>query len=349
MTGKTHEVQPSPLLETEALEVHFTVGGGLLRRFGQVVRAVDGVTLSVDRGTTMGVVGESGSGKSTLGRALVGIHRHTGGSLRFDGTETSAMDRDTERIWRSSVQMIFQDPFDALNPRMTVGMSIAEPLVAHRWGDRSARRERVLDLLELVGMDADVADRYPHEFSGGQLQRVVIARAIALHPSLVVCDEPTSALDVSTQANILNLLKRLQRELGLTYVFISHDLGVVRQVADTVAVMYGGKLAEVSPAAQLFDRPLHPYAAGLMSAVPGEELLAGAERRPLTIEGETYDPAGDHTGCNFAPRCPFATRLCREVDPPLTQALDDRHVACVHWEQLHADRTLDVFVDRVER
>ena len=337
----SEESDLTPLMQLEGLEVHFT---GARRRNGQrqVVRAVDGVSFDVHRGRTLGIVGESGSGKSTLGRAIVGAYPHTGGILRFKGEDVAELSKPGLRRWNKATQMIFQDPFDALNSRMRIGTSIAEPLVAHRVGDRTSRRERVLELLDLVGLEADVVDRYPHEFSGGQLQRVVIARAITINPELIVCDEPTSALDVSTQAVIVNLLKRLQAELGLTYIFISHDLGVVRQVADEVAVLYGGALAEVAPADELFRRPLHPYTAGLMSAVPGEATDADEHRQRLILEGEAHDPATKVPGCRFAPRCPFATDRCREQDPPLSPALERRQVACHHWETLVAEGALDV-------
>lgn len=330
-----------PLMQLDDLEVHFK---GSQRREGQrqIVRAVDKVNLEVHRGRTLGIVGESGSGKSTLGRAIVGIYPHTGGVLRFKGQDVAELSKPGLRQWNKAVQMIFQDPFDALNPRMRIGTSIAEPLVAHKVGDAASRRERVLELLDLVGLEADVVDRYPHEFSGGQLQRVVIARAITINPELIVCDEPTSALDVSTQAVIVNLLKRFQAELELTYVFISHDLGVVRQVADEVAVLYGGALAEVAPADELFHRPLHPYTAGLMSAVPGEPTDADDHGRRLILEGEAHDPATKVPGCRFAPRCPFATDRCRQEDPPLAPVLDRRKVACHHWDTLAAEGALDV-------
>jgi oligopeptide transport system ATP-binding protein len=333
-----------PLLELEGLEVHFGGGGRTPGSRRRVVRAVDGIDLTVRRGETLGVVGESGSGKSTLGRAIVGVHANTGGTLRFEGAPVSTRDSGLKvsatavSEWRRSVQMVFQDPFDALNPRMRVRDSILEPLVARRWGDRAARDLRLAELLAQVGLEQDVADRFPHEFSGGQLQRVVIARAIALRPALIVCDEPTSALDVSTQAIIVNLLKDLQEELGLTYVFISHDLGVVRQIADRVAVMYGGRIVEQAPSADFFAGPLHPYAAGLMAAVPGRTVADSGRR--LILAGDPHDPASEVAGCRFAPRCPFATELCRTDDIGLHPAGPGRAVACHHWSRLRDEQAL---------
>lgn len=331
------------LLELSGVQVHFARraarSGG-----GSVVRAVDGVDLVVRSGETLGVVGESGSGKSTLGRAVVGVHANTGGTISFKGSPVSTHDTsisvssDAVKDWRRSVQMVFQDPFDALNPRMRVRDSILEPLVARRWGDADQRERRLQELLRQVGLEHDVADRLPHEFSGGQLQRVVIARAIAIRPALIVCDEPTSALDVSTQSIIVNLLKDLQEELGLTYIFISHDLGVVRQIADRVAVMYGGRIVEESPAQGFFAGPLHPYAAGLMSAVPGREVSSNDDR--LILAGDPHDPAADTRGCRFAPRCPFATEICRDVDVPIAPVESGRAVACHHWERLRAEGAL---------
>ncbi|MGN6126233.1 MAG: ABC transporter ATP-binding protein [Humibacter sp.] len=289
--------------------------------------AVDGVSLQVRKGETLGIVGESGCGKSTFGQCLTRLIDVTSGAIRFEGTDISRMSRRQLRPVRSRLQMVFQDPYSSLNPRMRVGDIVAEPLRIHRAGDRRAIRSRVADLLERVGFDASMAERFPHEFSGGQRQRIGIARALALNPSVLVADEPVSALDVSVQAQVLNLLSDLQEEFGLTYVFIAHDLGVVEHVSDRVAVMYLGEIVELADAESLYASPAHHYTAALLSAIP--QLDGEPERERIVLTGDVPSPANRPTGCPFNPRCPAATEICRTERPALQQ-VGDRAVACHH-------------------
>ena len=278
------------------------------------IRAVDDVSLSVEKGQTLGVVGESGCGKSTLGRTIMRLIEPTSGEIVFDGTDVRRLDQRALRAMRRDMQMIFQDPFASLDPRLTVGAIIAEPLDIHRIGTRATRREMVLELMEMVGLESGAAKRYPHEFSGGQRQRIGIARAVALRPSLIIADEPVSALDVSIQSQILNLLVELRRDLGLSYIFISHDLAVVEHVSDAVAVMYLGRIVENAPAEALFSGPAHPYTQALISAVPEPD--PDARRARVVLEGEMPNPENPPSGCRFHPRCPKAMDLCRSAEPP---------------------------------
>jgi oligopeptide/dipeptide ABC transporter ATP-binding protein len=320
------DVPVPPLLEVEDLSKHFDGGSGMFARGGKV-RAVDGVNFAVMRGETLGLVGESGSGKSTTARLALRLLNPTGGRIRFDGIDITHATTATLRPLRRRMQMVFQDPFASLDPRMTVRQTLEEPLIAHGIGNAAARRRRVDTLLSLVNLSAHHASRYPHEFSGGQRQRVGIARALALEPDLVVCDEPVSALDVSIQAQVINLLKDLQARLGLSYLFIAHDLAVVKHMADRVAVMYLGRLVEVASKEQLFATPRHPYTRVLLAAIPG----AHPDSQPERVEagGDLPSPANPPNGCTFHTRCPFAIEKCR-VEPPLLVANPAGHLAACH-------------------
>ena len=291
-----------PILETDHLQMHFPVKGGIFRRAVASCKAVDGVSLSIAPGETLGLVGESGCGKSTLGKTIARLYEPTGGSVKFEGTELAGLPRSELRPFRREIQMIFQDPYESLNPRHTVGAIIEEPFVIHQMGTREERRQWVADLLEKVGLPAAAAQRYPFEFSGGQRQRIGIARALALKPRLIICDEPVSALDVSIQSQILNLLMELQRDLGLSYLFISHDLAVVKHISDRIAIMYLGKLVEMGDSAMVYENPRHPYTKALISAIPVPDPTHVPERQVL--EGDVPSPIDPPPGCAFAPRCP---------------------------------------------
>jgi peptide/nickel transport system ATP-binding protein len=315
------------LLEGVELVKHFPVR----RRSEERVHAVDGVSLEVRRGETLGVVGESGCGKSTLGRLLVRLREPTSGTIRFDGADITTLSRRGLRPFRREMQMIFQDPYASLNPRKRVSQIVGDPLRIHRSGSLGDVRRRVRELLEVVGLSPDHVNRYPHEFSGGQRQRIGVARALALNPQLIVADEPVSALDVSIQAQVLNLLDDLQDDFGLTYVFIAHDLGVVRHVADRIAVMYLGVIVEVAPADELWDRPIHPYTEALLSAIPVIDDENGSGRRErIVLAGEVPSPIDPPSGCRFHPRCRYATEICREVRPPLVDHGGGHVAACHH-------------------
>jgi peptide/nickel transport system ATP-binding protein len=328
------------LLEVRDVRVHFPITKGLLlRRVTGEVRAVDGVDLEVRRGQSVGLVGESGSGKTTLGRAVVALAKPTSGAIEFDGKDVWTLDRDERKRLRRRVQMVFQDPYASLDPRMTVGNSIAEPLDIHRLGTRADRKRRVGELLEIVGLHPSHADRYPHELSGGQRQRVGVARALSLGPDLVVADEPVSALDVSIQAQIVNLLQELQRELGLTSILIAHDLAVVRHVSDTIAVMYLGRFVEWAQASDLYREPLHPYTIALLSAVPIPDPVAEATRERIVLRGDIPSPAAPPTGCAFHTRCWLRDKLgnpetCSSETPELRPMRSGHLVACHFAEEL---------------
>jgi oligopeptide transport system ATP-binding protein len=318
------------LLEVRNLVKHFTVGGGLFGGQPGLVRAVDGVSFSIRRGETLGLVGESGCGKTTTGRCILQLERPTSGQVLFEGRELTTLDGRALRAVRRRIQVIFQDPYSSLNPRMTVGEIIAEPLAVHGIVTTAAgRRDRVRDLLNRVGLLPQHGTRYPHQMSGGQRQRVGIARALAMEPTLIICDEPVSALDVSIQAQIINLLEDLQAEFGLTYLFIAHDLAVVRHISDRVAVMYLGKVVEMADRKTLYDEPLHPYTKALLSAVPIPDPELEARRQHIVLRGEVPSPLNPPAGCVFHPRCPVAETRCQTTVPELREIRPGHWAACL--------------------
>jgi oligopeptide transport system ATP-binding protein len=318
------------LLQVRHLVKHFTVGGGLFGGSPGIVRAVDDVSFAIRRGETLGLVGESGCGKTTTGRCILQLERPTRGQVIFEGRDLTTLDQVALRPVRRRMQVIFQDPYSSLNPRMTVGQILAEPIAVHGLiPDAARRRERVRDLLQRVGLLAQHADRYPHQLSGGQRQRVGIARALAVEPSLIICDEPVSALDVSIQAQIINLLEDLQAELHLTYLFIAHDLAVVRHISDRVAVMYLGKIVEIADRRELYENPLHPYTQALLAAVPIPDPALEASRPRPVLGGEVPSPLNPPTGCVFHPRCPIAVERCRGEVPPLREITPGHWAACL--------------------
>ena len=314
------------LLSVKDLKKHFPVREGVLSRKVGTLRAVDGVSFALHRGETLGLVGESGCGKTTLGRTILRLIEPTAGSIQFEGQEITRLSRKEMRQIRRQMQMIFQDPYSSLNPRMTVGAIIEEGLIVHRILPRAQRKQRVPELLDVVGLRPEAAAKYPHEFSGGQRQRVGIARALALLPRLIIADEPVSSLDVSIQAQILNLLIDLQETFNLTYVFISHDLRVVEHVSDRVAVMYLGKIAEIAPSEQLYRTPMHPYTRALMSAVPVPDPKTRSKRS--AIGGDVPSALSPPAGCYFHPRCPHVMDICRTEFPSARDQGNDQYVAC---------------------
>jgi len=319
-------------LRIENLVMHFPITQGIIvqRQVG-AVKAVDGVSISAPKGKTLGLVGESGSGKSTIGRCLVRLYKPTSGHMYLDDQDLAAASAGQLRQVRRRVQMVFQDPFASLNPRLTVGALIAEPMRIHHLGNGREIRQRTEDLLVKVGLNPHFTDRYPHEFSGGQRQRIAIARAISIEPQFVIADEPVSALDVSIRAQIINLMERLQDQMGLTYLFVSHDMSVVRHVADRIAVMYLGKLMEVADRLDLYDNPLHPYTAALLSAVPIPDPRVERQRKRIILKGDLPSPINVPSGCRFHTRCPMAQDICREVEPPLEDKTGSGHLAACHF------------------
>jgi oligopeptide transport system ATP-binding protein len=328
---KTTMAKPAaqgPLLKVDKLVKHFPIKGGVLRRVVGQVHAVDGVSFELQAGETLGVVGESGCGKSTTGRCILRLIEPTSGKVWFEGKDVTAMDAQALRAMARDMQIIFQDPYASLNPRMTVGAIIGEALTIHKLTRTHAEyTDRIVDLLETVGLHADHMQRYPHEFSGGQRQRVGIARALAVNPKLIVCDEAVSALDVSIQAQVINLLEDLQAKLGLTYIFIAHDLSVVEHISTRVAVMYLGRIVELAPANKLYTQPLHPYTEALLSAVPIPD--PQVKRKRIILQGDVPSPIHPPGGCHFHTRCPIAQQpLCGTQSPELKQAADGHWVAC---------------------
>ena len=318
-----------PLVQVKNLTKHFPITRGLVfqRQVG-AVQAVDNLNFDIYQGETFGMVGESGCGKSTTGRAILQLHKPTAGEVFYEDTELTTATPQTMQHMRRNMQIIFQDPYASLNPRMTVGNIIAEPLDVHNIGTNDERLERVQDLLRLVGLNPYFVNRYPHEFSGGQRQRIGVARALALEPKFIVCDEPISALDVSIQAQVVNLLEKLQNELGLTYLFIAHDLSMVRHISDRVSVMYLGKMVELATRDELYGNPLHPYTQALLSAVPIPDPVKESKRKRTILEGDVPSPINPPSGCRFHTRCPIAQDICNQAEPEWREVSDEHWVAC---------------------
>ena len=320
---------PEVLVEVKDLKMYFPITQGIvIQKHVGDIKAVDGITFNIHRGETLGLVGESGCGKSTTGRAILQLYTPTAGEVHFEGQDIVKMKGESLRKMRRRMQMIFQDPYASLNPRMTVGNIIAEPLEVHNILKRSERRDRVKELLEVVGLNPYFINRYPHEFSGGQRQRIGVARALALNPDFIVADEPISALDVSIQAQVINLLEDLQEQFGLTYLFIAHDLSVVRHISDRIAVMYLGKLVELADRFTLYDNPLHPYTQALLSAVPIPDPVIEEKRQRIILEGDVPSPANPPNGCNFCTRCPKVFEPCYEQEPEFKEVEPGHWVAC---------------------
>ncbi len=325
-----------PILEVEHLVKHFPIKSGIVfDREVASVKAVDDVSLTLHEGETLGLVGESGCGKSTLCRTIIQLIEPTAGSVKYRGKELIGLSRKNLRPIRREIQMIFQDPYASLNPRKRVGQIIGDPIDLHGLASGTQLRREVQQLMERVGLQPEHFNRYPHEFSGGQRQRIGIARALALRPKLIIADEPVSALDVSIQAQIINLLEDLQDEFNLSYIFVAHDLGVVRHVSDRIAVMYLGKIVERSPAATLYERPIHPYSVALLSAVPIPDPKANAERKPVVLEGDVPSPVDPPSACRFHTRCPWATEICSQDEPPLAEYTEGQAAACHHPQNVN--------------
>jgi len=317
------------LVEVRDLSKYFPITRGIIfqRHVGDI-KAVDGISFRIHQGETLGLVGESGCGKSTTGRTILQLYRPTGGKVYFEGEDLTSLQGNALRRMRQRMQMIFQDPYASLNPRMTVGNIVGEPLEVHGVARGMAKRERVQELLQLVGLNPYFVNRYPHEFSGGQRQRIGVARALALNPSFIVCDEPISSLDVSIQAQVVNLLEDLQEQFGLTYLFIAHDLSMVRHISDRVAVMYLGKVVELTDRDSLYQNPLHPYTQALLSAVPIPDPLVEERRQRIILEGDVPSPANPPHGCNFSTRCPAVMDICHQEDPEFREVEDGHWLAC---------------------
>lgn len=316
----------TPLLKVNHLKKYFPIKKGMFGKIAGHVKAVDDVSFFVNEGETLGIVGESGCGKSTTGRVLMRLLEPTEGEIEFDGKNLTSLSNEEMRKTRRDIQMVFQDPYASLNPRHTIGKILEEPLIVHGVSDPKERKKKVREFLEIVGLNAYHASRYPHQFSGGQRQRIGIARALMTNPKLIIADEPVSALDVSIQAQVLNLMQDLQKEFNLTYIFIAHDLGVVRHISDRVAVMYLGKIVELADSEQLYEKPMHPYTQALLSAVPVPD--PDYQKEQIIIEGDIPNPADPPTGCTFHTRCPFKMDICTKVTPRLVEQSTGHSVAC---------------------
>ena len=327
-------VASKTLLDVRDLKMHFPLTQGIvLQRVVGYVRAVDGVSFSIERGQTLGLVGESGSGKTTIGRTIVRLYKPTAGQIMFGEKDLATMGGEELRQARQRVQMIFQDPFASLNPRYTIGSLIAEPMHIYKVASNAEIRERTTELLNVVGLRPEYIDRYPHEFSGGQRQRIAVARALSINPEFIIADEPVSALDVSIRAQVLNLLQRLQQQFNLTYLFVSHDLSVVRHVADRIAVMYLGKIVELSDRDELYAAPKHPYTQALLSAIPIPDPKIEKHRQRIILSGDLPSPINIPSGCRFHTRCPMAQQICREVEPPFEAKEGREHYAACHFSE----------------
>ncbi|OCX64629.1 peptide ABC transporter ATP-binding protein [Thioclava sp. SK-1] len=317
-----------PLVQVQGLKMYFPITAGVFRKHVGDVKAVDNVSFDIHEGETLGLVGESGCGKSTTGRAILRLYEPTAGSVKIDGIEIAKADERQLRRMRPTMQMVFQDPQASLNPRMTIAGIISEPLDEHTQLSKKEKLLRVYELMDQVGLNRTFANRYPHEFSGGQRQRIGIARALALNPKFIICDEPIAALDVSIQAQVVNLLEELQDRLGLTYLFISHDLSMVRHIADRVAVMYLGQIVELAPRDAVYAQPLHPYTQALLSAVPEPDPEAEVDRHRILLTGDVPSPANPPKGCNFCTRCPQVKPICHEIEPRFQEVEPGRYVSC---------------------
>ncbi len=327
-------VASKTLVDVRDLKMHFPLTRGLiLQRVVGYVRAVDGISFSIERGKTLGLVGESGSGKTTIGRTIVRLYKPTSGQILFNDVDLATLKGEQLRQVRQRVQMIFQDPYASLNPRFTIGSLVAEPMYIYKVASSKEIRERTLELLRVVGLRTEYIDRYPHEFSGGQRQRIAVARALAINPEFVIADEPVSALDVSIRAQVLNLLQRLQQQFNLTYLFVSHDLSVVRHVADRIAVMYLGKIVELSDRDELYNAPKHPYTKALLSAVPIPDPQIEKRRKRIILSGDLPSPINLPSGCRFHTRCPMAQDICREVEPAFEAKEGNQHFAACHFSE----------------
>ncbi|MFH2040480.1 MAG: dipeptide ABC transporter ATP-binding protein [Chloroflexota bacterium] len=326
----------STLVQVQNLKKYFPIYKGLIvNRHINDVKAVDDISFDIYKGETLGLVGETGCGKTTVGRTILQLYRPTSGKIIFAGVNLAELQENDMRIMRRRMQMIFQDPYASLNPRMTVGSIISAPLDVHTSASRKEKRDQVQELLKIVGLNPDFVNRYPHEFSGGQRQRIGIARALALSPDLIICDEPISSLDVSIQAQVVNLLEELQDRLGLTYLFIAHDLSMVRHISNRMVVMYLGKIMELADRNEIYLKPLHPYTQALMSAVPIPDPDKARNRQRIFLEGDIPSPVNPPTGCNFNTRCPIATEECFKIDPEYREITPRHFVACHHAEQFN--------------